>query len=139
MILPAIKNREMKSNKSQEELDLENEELYKLEFGPLEELDKDNIGNYILLIPYIQELGLQELLSNQISYKIEGINILKNQLSKIFISSELNKIVPILFELISNFMEEKNNGLTLKTFELTEQIFQYMNINLDKIRIKKNC
>ena len=137
MILPAIKNREMKSNKSQEELDLENEELYKLEFGPLEELDKDNIGNYILLIPYIQELGLQELLSNQISYKIEGINILKNQLSKIFISSELNKIVPILFELISNFMEEKNNGLTLKTFELTEQIFQYMNINLDKIRIKK--
>ena len=137
MVLPAIKNKKMKSNKSQEELELENEELYKLQFGPLEELDKDNIGNYILLVPYIQEFGLQELLSKQIGYKIEGINILKNSLSKIFISSELNKIIPILFELISNFLEEKNNGLTLKTFELIEQIFQYMNINLDKIKLKK--
>ena len=137
MIVPAVQKK-LKSNKSQEELDLENEELYKLELSPLEELEKDKIGNYVLLVPFIQEIGLQKLLSSQIIYKIEGIKILKNELSKIFISSDLNEIIPILFELIANFLEDKNNSLTLKTFELIEQLFQYMNVNIEKININKN-
>ena len=85
-------------------------------------MEKDKIGNYVLLVPFIQEIGLQKLLSSQIIYKIEGIKILKNEWSKIFISSDLNEIIPILFELIANFLEDKNNSLTLKTFELIEQL-----------------
>ena len=133
MVIPALKKKE----KSQKELDLENEELYKLGLGPLEELEQEKIGNYSVLIPFIEELGLQKLLSNQIYYKVEGIKLIINVLSKIFISSELNDIIPVLFELISNFLEEKNNIITKKIFELIEQIFLYMNVNLDKIIISK--
>ena len=133
IVLPALR----KKNKSQEEFDLENEELYKLEISPLEELEKEKIGNYSLLSEFIGELGLQKLLSNQIYYKIEGIQLIINVLSKIFISSELNDILPLLLELSSNYLEDKNNALTLKTFELIDQIFQYMNVNANRINISK--
>ena len=137
MVVPAVKNKNNLS-KSPEELDLENEEKYKLKFGPLQELDMESIGNYAKLIPYIQEIGLQKLLSNQIEYKLQGINILINELSKIFISPELSDILPILFDIASIFLGDKNNSLTIKTFDLIEQIFQYLNINLHKIEMNKN-
>ena len=137
MVLPAIQNRK-KQNKTKEEIDLENNEIYKLNVGSLEELDNENNGNYTLLIPFIEEFGLRNLLSKQIYYKSEGMKILKNKLSKIFVSSELNEILPVLFELIANFIEDKNSSIVFKTLDLISQIFQYMDVNSEKINIDKN-
>ena len=138
IVVPALRNK-INSIKSQEEIDLENEEIYKLSLGPLNELEKEQIDKYGLLIPYIEEIGLQKLLSNQIGHKTEGIYLLIDKLSKIFVSSDLKEIIPILLELISNFLDEKINSITLITFKLIEQLFQYININLEKINIKKKA
>ena len=137
MVVPAVQNK-VKTNKTQEEIDLENNEIYKLNVGSLEELDEENIGNYSVLIPFIEKFGLRHLLSTQTYYISEGIKLLKNKLSKIFVSSELNDIIPVLFELIANYLEEKNSSITYKTFDLISQICQYMNVNSEKIIIDKN-
>lgn len=66
------------------------------------------------------------------------MKILKNKLSKIFVSSQLNEILPALFELISNFIEDKNSSIVFKTLDLISHIFQYMDVNSEKINIDKN-
>ena len=137
MVIPAITNKELKKNKSEEELDFENEQLYTLNPGPLKELEKDEHDNYSILIPFIGDNGLTKLLSNQIIYKTEGINLLMSELPKIFVSSNLKKILSKIIELISIFLDFKNNSITLKTFELISQLFQYMNINKEKINLRK--
>ena len=80
---------------------------------------------------------MTKLLSNQIIYKTEGINLLMSELPKIFVSSNLKKILSKIIELISIFLDFKNNSITLKTFELISQLFQYMNINKEKINLRK--
>ena len=135
MIVPALLNK-MKNNKTQEDIELEYEEQKQKERSGekekiLVELTKDQLEQYNLLIPYIEIIGLQKLLSKYIKYKLEGIEILKEKLSNIFIASEINEIMPVLLELISNLLED-NNFKSLKTFELIEQLFQYININKDK-------
>ena len=135
LIVPAVLNK-MRQNKTQGDLELEYEEQKqkeKLEEKEkiLNELTKEQIEQYNLLIPYIEIIGLQKLLSPYIKYKLEGIEILKNKLSNIFISNEIKEIIPILFEIISNLLED-DNFKSLKTFELIEQLFQYLNINKEK-------
>ena len=135
MIVPALLNK-MKNNKSQEDMEQEFEELKKKERSgererTLVELTKDQLEQYNLLIPYIEIVGLQKLLSKYIKYKLEGIEILREKLSNIFISAEIHEIMPVLLELISTLLDD-NNFKSLKTFELIEQLFQYININKDK-------
>ena len=135
LIVPAVLNK-MRNNKTQGDIELEYEEQKqkeKLEEKErvLPELTKDQIEQYNLLIPFIEITGLQKLLSQYIKYKLEGIEILRNKLSNIFISNEINDIIPVLFEIISNILED-NNFKSLKTFELIEQLFQYLNINKEK-------
>ena len=135
MIVPALLNK-MKNSKSQEDMEIEYEEQKQKEKLDekekiLNELTKDQMEQYHLLIPFIEIIGLQKLLSKYIKYKLEGIEILKNKLSNIFISSDINDIIPVLLELISYLLED-NNFKSLKTFELIEQLFQYMNINREK-------
>ena len=135
MIVPAVLNK-MKKNKSQEDLELEYEEQKQKEKleekeKALADLTKDQIEQYNLLIPFIEIIGLQKILSKYIKNKLEGIEILRNKLSNIFISSEINDILPVLLELISNLLEDYNFK-SLKTFELIEQLFQYININKEK-------
>ena len=135
MILPAVLNK-MKKNKSQEDMELEYEEQIQKEKleekeKALVDLTKDQYEQYNLLIPFIEVIGLQKLLSKYIKYKLEGIEILRNKLSNIFISSEINDIIPVLLELISSLLEDYNFK-SLKTFELIEQFFQYININKEK-------
>jgi hypothetical protein len=135
MIVPALLNK-MKNNKSQEDIEMEYEEQKQKERSgekekTLVELTKDQLEQYNLLIPFVEITGLQKLLSKYIKYKLEGIAILREKLSSIFISAEINQIMPVLLELISNLLED-NNFKSLKTFELIEQLFQYININKDK-------
>ena len=135
MIVPALLNK-MKNNKSQEDIEMEYEEQKQKERSgekekALVELTKDQLEQYNLLIPFVEIIGLQKLLSKYIKYKLEGIEILREKLSSIFISAEINQIMPVLLELISNLLED-NNFKSLKTFELIEQLFQYININKDK-------
>ena len=137
MVIPAITNQKLKKNKSEEELEFENEQLYTLNPGPLKELEKDEYDNYSFLIPFIGDMGLTKLLSNKIIYKTEGINLLTSELPKIFVSSNLKKIFLKIIELISNFLDDKNHSITLKTFELINQLFQYININKEKINLRK--
>ena len=135
LIVPAVLNK-MKYNKSQENMELEYEEQKQKEKleekeKALAELTKDQLEQYNLLIPFVEVIGLQKLLSRYIKYKLEGIEILKNKLSNIFISSEIKEIMPVLLEIISNLLED-DNFKSLKTFELIEHLFQYININKEK-------
>lgn len=137
MVIPAIKNQKLKENKSQEELDFENEQIYTLNPGPLKELEKDEYEKYSFLIPFIGEIGLTKLLSKQIIYKAEGIDLLTIELNKFFVSSGLKKKLLDLFELISKFLDYKNNSITKKTFDLIKVLFQYMNVNKEKIKLRQ--
>ena len=135
MIVPAVLNK-MRNNKNQADIEIEYEEQKQKE--KLEEkekvlvgLTKDQMEQYSLLIPYIEVIGLQKLLSQYIKYKLEGIEILRSKLSNIFIASEIKEIMPVLLEIVANLLED-NNFKSLKTFELIEQLFQYLNINKDK-------
>ena len=138
MVLPAITNKILKKDKSEEELEFENEQLYTLNPGPLVELEKDDYENYSLLIPFIGEIGLTKLLSNQAIYKKEGIELLINVLNKIFVSPDIKKILLKLIELISSFLDIKKNSITYMTFKLIYQLFLYMNINKEKLKLRKN-
>ena len=138
MIIPTLRNKKLNPNKSQEEIDLENEALYTIKIGPLEILEKEQIETYSLLLPFIGEIGLQKLFSEQIPYKLEGITILTSELCKIFVSPNLNLIFIDLIELVSKLLDGKNNSSMLETFKLINQIFQYVKVNRDKIDIDQN-
>ena len=135
LIVPAVLNK-MKNNKNQNDMEQEYEDQKQKEKleekdKALAELTKDQIEQYNLLIPYLEVTGLQKLLSRFIKYKLEGIEILRSKLSNIFIANEIREIMPVLLEIISNLLED-DNFKSLKTFELIEQLFQYININKEK-------
>ena len=138
MIIPSVQKQLNSKNENTSQYDIENsQDLYEVHLEPLEELEKDTIETYQLLIPYIEEIGLQKLLSNQMVYKNEGFEILTKKLSAIFSADELNEILPLLFKFIAGCLEDKNNSMTLKAFELLQNIFRFMSINLDKISQEK--
>ena len=138
--IPTIRNK-VKKETNMENLDIDNSEIEeqnnkenlndKEKEKVLADLTKEQIDQFSLIIQYINITGLQKLLSKYIKYKLEGIEILRNKLSDIFISKDLKEIIPILFDIISNLLED-TNFKSLKTFELIEQVFQYLNINKEK-------
>jgi hypothetical protein len=75
VVIPALKNK-TQINNSTEEIEKENEEMYKIKLGPLEELKKEDMENYEILIQFIDEDGLRKILSGQYKYKIMGYNSL---------------------------------------------------------------
>ena len=91
-VIPALKNKNT-INKSSEELDQENEEIYKIKLGPLEELKKDDLENFELLIEFIDEDGLRKVLSGQYKYKIMGYNILSKKLGNVFQDKNKDKLI----------------------------------------------
>ena len=66
VVIPALKNK-IQINNSSDELDKENDndDMYKIKLGPLEELKKEDLENYQMLIEFIDEDGLRKLLSGQ--------------------------------------------------------------------------
>ena len=137
VVVPAVKKK-FNQNKSMEDIEIENEEIYKVEVYPLEEINKNDLENYELLIPYITEEGLRKLLSKQYVYKEEGFEILNNKLGEIFNGSKLNDIIFVLFKLEANFFETKQGTIIIKNLELIYNTFKYINSKSNKINLAKD-
>ena len=133
---PGIKKRNI-FNKSLEEIVQENKDIYIKKLDPLEEINKEDLENYQLLIEYIGEEGLRKILSNQYEYKKEGLDILSEKLNDIFNSSDIGKIIYILFKLIAVIFEDKKATLILKSMNLILEVFEKLLENLNNIKISK--
>ena len=132
-ILPAVKKK-MQFNKSSEEIEKENEEIYQKKLSPLEEIENENFEKYKLLINYIQEEGLRKILSKQYEYKDEGFNILKNKLEDIFENSNIKEILT-LFNLIVKLFEDTKISIDLILIDLVSNIYKYLPNYLEKMKI----
>ena len=133
---PAVKKRNQ-LNKSLEEIVQENEEIYKKELEPLEEIKKNDLENYDLLIDYIGEEGLRKIFSNQYEYKLEGFTILSQKLNDIFNSNDIEKEIYALFKLIAEIFEDKKASMNIKFLELILEIFEKYSENYNNIKISK--
>ena len=135
-MLPAQKKKKQ-VDKSIEEIEQENEEKYKKQLGPLKEITKEHIEKYKLLIDFIQEEGLTKILSNQYDYKIEGFDILSNELQNIFDSDNIEDIAVALFTLIAELFEDKKNAMNITLLDLVLSIFKHLSDNINKIDLTK--
>ena len=135
-MLPAQKKKKQ-SQKTIEEIEKENEEKYKKKLGPLKEVNKEDIEKYKLLIDFIKEEGLMKILSDQYDYKVEGFDILTDQLKNIFDSPDNEKIIVTLFKLIAELLEDKKNDMNFKLLDLILDIFNHLSNNLNKIDLTK--
>ena len=86
-VVPAVKNKN-RYNKSPEEIDQENEKKYNKEIAPLKEVKKDDFEKYEILIDFIEEEGLKEILSKETDYRKKGLELLTQKLPDIFKSSD---------------------------------------------------
>ena len=135
-MVPAVKKR-MLFNKTIEEIDQENEEIYKKELGPLEEITKEELENYDLLIDYIEEEGLRKILSKQYDFKIEGFKLLTNKLKDILESPNIENLIIVLFKLIGKLFEDKKMSMNIKLLNLIFDIFKNISKNGNKITISR--
>ena len=130
-------NKKLTKNKSQAELNNEEEDKYKQKLLPLEKLNEEDLEQYKLLIPYLKEEGLQMLLSNQISYKIKGFEILKNELNNIFSNLNSKDLIYELINLENLFLEDKNNSSLVKSFQLIKDTFLQIMVSESDIKSNK--
>ena len=130
-------NKKLTKNKSQAELNNEEEDKYKQKLLPLEKLNEEDLEQYKLLIPYLKEEGLQMLLSNQISYKIKGFEILKNELNNIFSNLNSEDLIYELINLENLFLEDKNNSSLVKSFQLIKDTFLQIMVSESDIKSNK--
>ena len=98
--------------------------MYKIKLGPLEELKKEDLENFELLIEFIDEDGLRKVLSGQYKYKIMGYNILSKKLGNILEDKNKDKLIYSLIILIAQLIEDKKTPLNFDLFELILDIFQ---------------
>ena len=133
-IVPAVKNKQF--DKTIEEIEQINEDIYKKKLGPLEEINNEDLANYELLIDYIEEEGLRKILSNQYDYKKQGFDLLSEKLKDIFESSNL-KIIFCLFKLIAELIEDKKTSLNFDLLSLIMKIFENISENINKIEITR--
>jgi hypothetical protein len=73
----------------------------------LEELKKEDMENYEILIQFIDEDGLRKILSGQYKYKIMGYNSLMRQLDNIFQDKNKEKLFYTLIKLIAQLIEDR--------------------------------
>ena len=92
--------------------------------GPLEELKKDDLENFELLIEFIDEDGLRKILSGQYKYKIMGYNILSKKLGNIFEDKNKDKLIYSLIILIAQLIEDKKTPLNIDLLELILDVFK---------------
>ena len=128
VVIPALKVKNQ-MNKSNEEFQKENEEMYKIKLGPLEELKKTDMENFESLIQFIDEDGLRKILSGQYKYKIMGYNILTKKLGDIFNDKNKDKLVYTLIILITQLIEDKKTPLNFDLLDLIFEIFKHLKKN----------
>ena len=136
VVLPAVKNKNI-LNKSNEEIEQENEEIYKIKLGPLEELKKEDLENYEVLIEYIDEEGLRKILSKQFKYKIMGFNSLSMKLENIFKNDNNDKIIYTLFKLFAQLLEDKKTPINNDFLDLILSSFEHLVKNKYEISSSK--
>ena len=134
IVIPALKNK-IQINNSSDELAKENDDMYKIKLGPLEELKKEDLENYEILIPFIDEDGLRKLMSGQYKYKIMGYNSLSRKLEDIFQDKNKEKIFYILIKLVAQLIEDKKTPTNLDLLEIILEIFKNFEKNKKEINL----
>ena len=136
VVIPALKNK-TQINNSTEEIEKENEEMYKIKLGPLEELKKEDMENYEILIQFIDEDGLRKILSGQYKYKIMGYNSLMRKLDNIFQDKNKEKLFYTLIKLIAQLIEDKKTPVNLDLLDIILEIFKNYEKNKNEINLTR--
>ena len=102
----------------------------------LTEIDENSLEKYKYLLPYIEKEGIQKLLSEKLNNKIEGLQLLRDKLNEIFVDENLKEILKLIFEISFNLFYEKNVNLFLLNLDFLKDLFDYININKEKVNKK---
>ena len=99
-----------------------------IEKEDLEELDEKIKNKYDLLICFIGEDCLRKIFSKFIYYKEEGFDILKIKVKEIINeqknTSEANKYIVLLIDIIYNFLDDKHPSIVYKCLDIFTNILE---------------
>ena len=99
-----------------------------IEKEALEELDEKIKNKYDLLICFIGEDCLRKIFSKFIYYKEEGFDILKIKVKEIINeqknTSEANKYIVLLIDIIYNFLDDKHPSIVYKCLDIFTNILE---------------
>ena len=94
----------------------------------LEELDNNIRNKYELLICFVGEDTLRKIFSKFIYYKEEGFDILKIKVKEIINeqqnTSEANKYIVLLIDIIYNFLDDKHPSIVYKCLDIFNNILE---------------
>ena len=99
-----------------------------MEKEALEELDEKIKNKYNLLICFIGEDFLRKIFSKFIYYKEEGFDLLKIKVKEIINeqknTSEANKYIVLLIDIIYNFLDDKHPSIVYKCLDIFTNILE---------------
>ena len=99
-----------------------------IEKEPLEELDNNLRNKYDLLICFVGEDILRKIFSKFIYYKEEGFDVLKIKVKEIINeqknTSEANKYIILLIDIIYNFLDDKHPSIVFKCLDIFSNILE---------------
>ncbi len=99
-----------------------------IEKKELEELDNSIRNKYELLICFVGEDTLRKIFSKFIYYKEEGFQILKIKVKEIINeqknTSETNKYIVLLIDIIFNFLDDRHPSIVSKCLEIFSNILE---------------
>ena len=103
-------------------------DMEQMEKKPLEELDNNIKNKYELLICFVGEDTLRKIFSKFIYYKEEGFDILKIKVKEIINeqknTSEANKYIVLLIDIIYNFLDDKHPSIVYKCLDIFSNILE---------------
>ena len=106
---------------------------------PLEELDDNLKSKYELLICFVGEDTLRKIFSKFIYYKEEGFDILKIKVKEIINeqknTSEANKYIVLLIDIIYNFLDDKHPSIVFKCLDIFNNILEAIDEKSKKSKI----
>ena len=106
---------------------LNEEELYKLEKGELEEISPEILKEYSLFKNVIGEENMRKLFSKQILWKEEGLIIFIEKIDEILNkSNNKNDIITLIMKLSLTLFEENHPLVIIKTIEILKKLFEYI-------------
>jgi len=149
-VVPAVKNK----NKTQEEIDQENEKKYNKEIAPLKEIKKEYLEKYEALIDFIGEEGLNQILSKETDYRKKGIELLTQKLPEIFkspdqqdmgktkkkidiLEEEKKDAVYALFKLISELFEDTKVSMIVILLDFVYDTFKELSKYINNMKLSK--
>ena len=106
---------------------------------PLEELDDNIKSKYELLICFVGEDTLRKIFSKFIYYKEEGFDILKIKVKEIINeqknTSEANKYIVLLIDIIYNFLDDKHPSIVFKCLDIFSNILEAIDEKSKKSKV----